>query len=219
MGTADLILEAIKKNDVDMLNHLIDGDADWIQASLGEQVSFLIFSIYYSRAEATRIMLEKGHPINIFEAAALGDLEKVTDLLSKASQELNMFSKDGFQPLGLACFFGNVDVVKYLVALGAELNTPSRNAQMVTPLHSAAAADDFEIVKCLIDNGADVNVCQQGDFTPLHAAAQNGNLEMTHLLVDRGARVDARTSDGLTSLDLASKSGNVALIDYLKKTK
>lgn len=217
MSAFESIIAMIQMNDLDQLKTIIETTPDWIKISLNEQVSILMFSVYYGRADAAQWLLEKGHPVNLFEASALGDVERLKHLLTKEPNDLNAFSGDGFQPLGLACFFGHTEVAKFLIDQGVEVNTPSRNTQKVTPLHSAAAADSFEIVNLLVDHGADVNARQQGDFTPLHAAAQNGNLAMTRFLVERGARVDARTSEGLSSLDYATKSNNTALVDYLSK--
>lgn len=217
MSAFESIIAMIQKNDLDQLKTIIETTPDWIKISLNEQVSILMFSVYYGRADATHWLLDMGHPINLFEASALGDVERLKHLLTQEPEKLNAFSGDGFQPLGLACFFGHTEIAKLLIDQGAEVNTPSRNTQIVTPLHSAAAADNFEIVNLLVDHGADVNACQQGDFTPLHAAAQNGNLAMARFLVERGARVDARNSEGLTSLDFAAKSDNPVLVDYLSK--
>ena len=53
--------------------------------------------------------------------------------------------------------------------------------------NSAAAGNYTDIVRILIENGAQVNVRQQAGATPLHSAAQNGNLEMLIILLENGA--------------------------------
>jgi len=129
---------------------------------------------------------------------------------------LNSFSVDGFQALGLACFFNKEQVVEVLLNAGARVNDASRNFQQVTPLHSAAAADNSRLCRLLIDHGANVNARQQGGFTPLHSAAQNGNLKMMQLFLSRGAEVNARTSQGITPLSFAKESKKEDVIRLLQ---
>src|SRR5439155_4037813 len=67
------------------------------------------------------------------------------------SSAANAWAEDGFQPLGLASFFGHVDTARVLVEGGADVNSASRNDFKVMPLHSACAAGDpdtrYELAK------------------------------------------------------------------------
>lgn len=57
--------------------------------------------------------------------------------------------------MALACVSGNLDVIKKLVELGAMLTTSGKSE--IQPLHHAAAAGNTEIMKFLIDQGADLH--------------------------------------------------------------
>src|SRR5207253_9605208 len=109
--------------------------------------------------------------LDVFEAAAVGRTDRVRELLDEDASLANAWAEDGYQPLGLASFFGHVDAARLLVERGAEINSASRNHMKVMPLHSAAAADDpearYEIAKLLLEAGAEPNARQQDDFTPL----------------------------------------------------
>jgi len=72
------------------------------------------------------------------------------------------------------------------------VNSPSRNAQRVMPLHSAAAGRHLTIMQALLAHGADPNARQADDFTPLHAAAQNGQIEMDRCCCWLTARMSTR---------------------------
>ena len=73
-----------------------------------------------------------------------------------------------------------------------------RYARGDTALHHATRNGDLEIVKQLVNKGADVNVvADQGHF-PLYCAAGHGHVETTRYLVEQGADLQTRLSDGKT---------------------
>lgn len=141
------------------------------------------------REEADR--LAAGKELDVFEASALGRTERVRDLLDADPALANAWADDGFQPLGLASFFGQADAARLLVERGADVNSASRNTMKVMPLHSAAAAQDpgvrYEIARLLLEAGADPNARQQDEYTPLMAADQHGDDRLRELLVAHGA--------------------------------
>jgi uncharacterized protein len=141
------------------------------------------------RDEAER--LAAGKELDVFEASALGRTERLGELLDAEPSLANAWADDGFQPLGLASFFGHADAARLLVECGAEVNSASRNAMKVMPLHSAAAAQDpdvrYAIAQLLLEAGADPNVRQQDEYTPLMAADQHGDARLRELLVTHGA--------------------------------
>src|SRR5262249_56181396 len=95
------------------------------------------------RDEAERLAAQQD--LDVFEASALGDTERVRELVSSDPELANAWAEDGFQPLGLASFFGHEDTARALVERGAEVNSPSRNPMKGMPLHSAAAAQDPDV--------------------------------------------------------------------------
>ena len=60
----------------------------------------------------------------------------------------------------------------------------------MTALHMAASHNQTEIVKMLIDGGANLRCKDDEDSTPLHAAAAEGSLKVVRMLFEAGARLD-----------------------------
>jgi uncharacterized protein len=147
-----------------------------------------------NRDEAER--LAEGKELTIFEAAALGRTDRVRELLQQDPELATAFGDDGFHALGLACFFGHVDAARALLEAGADVNALSRNEHIQTAaIHAASASNEqgsgestrYELVKLVLDHGADPNLPQAGGFTAMDAARQNGDKHVEQLLLDRGA--------------------------------
>jgi uncharacterized protein len=154
-------------------------------------MSELLQAIYGGDQARADELLGADPELDVFEAAAVGRTERLGELLDGDSSLANAWAEDGFQPLGLASFFGHVDAARFLIEHGAEVNSASRNDLRVMPLHSAAATGDpdvrYELAKLLLEHGADPNALQQDDFTPLMAAEQHEDERLSALLVEHGA--------------------------------
>ena len=153
--------------------------------------SELLLALYRGDQAAADEILAGDPELDVFEAAASGRTERLRELLDEDADLANAWAADGFQPLGLASFFGHSEAARLLVERGAEVNSASRNNFKVMPLHSACAARDadvrYEIAKLLLEHGADPNARQQGDFTPLMEADQNNDTRLRELLEQHGA--------------------------------
>jgi ankyrin repeat protein len=157
-------------------------------------MSELLRAIYRGDQAKADELLAGDPELDVFEAAAVGRTERLRELLDDDPSLANAWADDGFQPLGLASFFGHVDAARLLIERGAEVNSASRNDFKVMPLHSAVADKDpetsYELAKLLLEHGADPNARQQDDFTPLMAADQNDDERLRALLVEHGAATD-----------------------------
>jgi ankyrin repeat protein len=91
------------------------------------------------------------------------------------------------------------------------LNQRDKNG--VTPLYWAAHRGFSEVVKLLIDKGADVNTTAGRGETPLHIAVCFGHLDTVKQLLACGAKVNCRDHSGMTPIHVAALSGH----DYIIK--
>jgi ankyrin repeat protein len=101
---------------------------------------------------------------------------------------------------------GNVNVVKALVAHGANVNAATAAAD-ATPLMWAVAQGYPGIVRVLIEGGANPRVSTTKGFTPLMFAARNGDIEMAKVLIAAGVDVNETGSDGTHVLPYAIVNG------------
>ncbi|WP_291429287.1 ankyrin repeat domain-containing protein [Deinococcus sp.] len=208
---------AIKTRDEALLRALVAADVGLLGTSSPLGASPVLFAVSYGRADMARVLAELGAPLDVYAAAALGDVAALTRELDTDPARVNGVSGDGFSPLGLAAFFGQAGAAEALLSRGADVNAASRNAMRVQPLHSAVAGGHGALARALVMTGADVNAAQQHEFTPLMAAAQNGDAGLALFLRQRGADTDARTADGRRAADFAREEGYGLLADSLEE--
>src|SRR5881397_3325720 len=105
----------------------------------GGLMSELLEAIYRGDHARAEKLLAADPELDVFEAAAVGRADRLRELLDDDPELANAWAEDGFQPLGLASFFGHLEAARLLVERGADVNSASRNDFKVAPLHSAVA--------------------------------------------------------------------------------
>ena len=210
------IFEAIKSGDADRVTALVAQDSSLAAARNEQGISAIMWALYNQRRDLAEVLSAAKPPLDAMEAAALGRIAALSELVSENPARVGEHSADGFTPLHLAAFFRQPAVVAWLLERGADPNAVAKNAMMVQPLHSAVPSGLTESVVALIDGGADVNAAQQGGWTPLHAAAMHDRLEMVRSLLAAGADVARQTDDGKTAIGLAEAGGHDETVKLLR---
>lgn len=210
------LFSAIHANNLPGVQLLITAEPELLRSVSPSGLSPVLFAAYYHRPEILRALIGAGAPLNVFEAAAAGETDRVRALLDEQPDLVNTFSPDGFSPLGLSAFFGHDEVAELLLTRGADVNAVSQNAMQVRPLHSAAAGNHSGLAQALVMAGAEVNAAQHGGFTPLMSAAQNGNAALVGFLLSVGADPSAQTAGGQDAAALATEGGYEEIVILLK---
>lgn len=219
MSTSDDLFAALQAGDAGRVAELLADDPALAAARNPGGVSALLQARYQLRSDLVDL-LRAAHPgLDVFEAAALGEQERLAELLERDPGLIAACSTDGFTPLHLAAFFGEMPTVELLLERGAPVNAAAQNPSQVMPLHSAVALNHHAVVERLVAAGADVNARQQGGWTPLQGAAHNGQQETVRFLLDHGADAVAKSEQGLTAADLARAKKHQAVADLLGRRR
>ena len=213
---AATLFEAIAAGDRDTVQQMLDEQPALIASHNSDGLSPLVVALYRGQRDIAQDLLARLSPeqLSIHDAAAAGVVPRLEQLIAAEPASVNAWSPDGFQPLGLAAFFGHPAAVDLLLAHGGEVNTIARHPFGVNALH-AALAPAPDIARVLIAAGADVNAAQRSGATPLQETAFSGNLELARLLLEHGANPAAVDEQGRTALDIARERGHLALVDLL----
>jgi uncharacterized protein len=128
----------------------------------------------------------------------------------------------GTTPFHRACASGDIDLIKYLLAHGADIKLHQADDQspMMMALSSRRGEDNtVQVLKVLREAGADVtanskyhHLARLRGGTALHMAVRFGQKKVISELVSYGIDVNAKDPDGLTALDYAMARGYVPFL-------
>ncbi len=117
-------------------------------------------------------------------------------------------------PIWIAAIWGDVELIEQHIAAGTDIDARRDDAKGHTPLYAATKKGKTEVVRILLDAGADPNKAATSDYfsskthgnpTPLHFAAYISNRVIVSLLMQTGADPTLEDSNGKTPVDLLKK--------------
>ena len=115
-----------------------------------------------------------------------------------------------------ACMSGDDSLVLSLINSGVNVNCLVKiGGREWSPLLMASVEGHTEIVKVLLERGAQVDLQDNGGWTALMWASYSGCTEIVNVLVERGAQVDLQNNVGLTALIWASGRGHTEIVRVL----
>ncbi len=214
-ATSDIV-EAVRSKDVTRVRRLLDENPELLMAET-EEGSLILTAVYHGASDVVAELVARASELSIFEAAVLGDAERVGAILESRPGLVDEPNKDGFTPLGLAAFFGHATVARVLLTKGAAVDLVMASVNQNTALDAAVAANHMKVAELLLKSGGRVNPQAVGGYTPLHKAAFAGNVDMARLLLEHGADLSAETEEGRTPLDIAVEKGHAEVAEAFRR--
>lgn len=179
-------------------------------------ISALTLAVYTQQPMIRDFLLAHMTELDIFEAACVGNCERLHQLIAKDAMSARAISPDGWTPLHLAAAFSGPEATTLLLEHGAHIHQASHNPLRNQPLHACVALNDsLETVCVLLEAGANINATQHGGYTPLLQAAAGGKKDLVLLLLEHGARLDCCCDQGKSAVDYARERGHTELAELL----
>ena len=163
------------------------------------------------RQRTDRRRLELGE--RLIEEAMLGNLDGVRELISYGA-DVNFANIKGVTPLMVAAHWDRVDVVRFLLERGVDVEVTEKSVGRNALMYSCLSGSP-RCVELILEAGAPVDSRDCSGRTALMMAAMNGIVGVVEPLVRAGADVSVRDEFGLTALDLAARRGRRDVVAFL----
>ncbi|SHG72408.1 hypothetical protein SAMN05443549_10643 [Flavobacterium fluvii] len=150
---------------------------------------------------------------DIFDIARKGTVEEVKIAMEQNSEIINSCNEQGYSPLVLASYRGNLAVALFLIKNVKDING---NSPMGTPLMAAVVKGNKEIVLALLEKNANPNLTDANGTTALIYAVQFKNADVIKLLLSHKADKSKIDNKGKTAFEYAVFSNDDEIINLLK---
>ncbi len=168
-----------------------------------------------NKEEIIKILKEAGATTDFITDVSLGDIDSVRNYIDNGA---DVNSRDHLKRtiLMVASYYGHLEVVKYLIDKGAEIDTTGSFEQTHTALLTASQEGWLEVVKYLISKGANLHIISQHNETALILAVIKNHFEVVKYLVENGSNINAKKYTNRTPLMIVSYHELTYIVNLLK---
>jgi len=209
------LVDAARNRDQRAVRALLAQHAD-VNDRAEDGATALLWSAHWNDTETADLLIRAGANVNTANdlgitplslACTNGNAALVERLLG-AGANPNTAIATGETPIITCAGSGSADAVRLLIARGGDVNAkePSQNQ---TALMWAASERHPNVVRTLIEHGADLQARTRKGFTALHFAAREGDIESAQLLLAAGLDVNI-----LAQSETEEKAGSTAESGY-----
>lgn len=199
------LFRKVSSNDLNAVNELIDAGADINQQESTTGYTPLMMALNSNGTEMAELLIEKGAGFKIkgndgattliLACGVSPDIAK--DLLSKGA-DIHALTDKGLgvfsQCIIMGMMRGNEKITpefaEFLLSQGADIDEKNTMSgyKGYTPLFWAVTYSNTDVVKFLVEKGADVNAVAEGEKTPLSIASEAGSEDIVEILKNHGAK-------------------------------
>ena len=183
-------LEALEKsaeNSAKIMETIISkADKNSINFTLIDNKTPLIIAVGNSYLETAKILIENGADVNAVDF-------------------------EGWSALSYAVNNGDIEIAKLLLT-----NKSKIKGELLLAIKSPIVESRIDMMKLLIENGANINYADENEFTPLNIAIETGDMELTKFLITNGANVNSLMPyGGVNLIGWAISENNMDLLQIL----
>jgi ankyrin repeat protein len=220
------LMIAATKGNMGIVSYLIEKGAELDWAGYNEETP-LHCAAESGHFEIVKFLVEKGAnichqdsyyktPVSMAAASGHTNIVKyLLDKLPKKSKDREDIMWDAFYE---AALYDRKETLDYLEEKGIDLNKHNIERE-VTMLHEATKRKNHNVIRCLVERGANINVKDKFENTPLHIATENGDRETMTLLLNLGADINAQGEFKYAPIHTAIHIESLELVRFLVESK
>ncbi|HCO96842.1 MAG TPA: hypothetical protein DIU00_23365 [Phycisphaerales bacterium] len=206
-GYVKMLHQYVRDYDIEKIKALLAqdegiNDKDWLGYTP------LQWAVYFGYPDVVELLLSQGADPNIQSDTGRYALD-IARAMVYADIEALLYKHGAKDPQISLCevlLFGDLEKAKVLIkSAGADVNIKNDTGQ--TPLDIALNQGNKEIIKLLLDNGA--------EYSSIHIAVQAGDRDQVKAFLDQGIDVDVKNEQGSTALFLAVKGKHEDIVKLL----
>src|SRR5688500_18230868 len=123
---ANELFEAIKGGNADEATRLVRENPALLKSRDANGASPVLVAVHHQNHDVAKALADAAGTLAMFEAAALGRVDRIKQLLREHPSLASAHAPDGFPAVGLAAFCGHLDAVTTLLAAGANVHAAAR---------------------------------------------------------------------------------------------
>ncbi len=207
-----LLYDAVTRGDAIKAREILEKSPDVAAAVSYRERSLAEEALWTGSCEVMEVLLSHGVPLSedILPLAATFSRMEMIELLLRHGAPINGRGREGYTALYNAAWSGRLDLVKMLLAKGADSKIAVSGGKTI--LHSVVIGSNLfypEIAEIFIQRGADLNAKNSEGETPLSVCCYHGANEVINVLCRHGAATD--------SIDEAVSAGDVKRTEAMIK--
>jgi len=188
------LFEAVRDGSVHLVNDRLGNkkqSAKEINKLDQSGLSLLHQAARYNRRKVAETLLDHGACIDVrtkeekltpLQIASRFKCVETLKVLIKRGADPSLKSSNGSTALHFAARRGNDQITELLLG-HAKVDVNAKDLSLMSPLHLACISGNADIVKMLLDKGADLRAKTNELMTPLHVSLFYGNTDVTALIL------------------------------------